>query len=324
MSSTKNILIYPSNNCSFDIKCGGIVCSFLLAKYLDELNINVRIYNVNKTQNTIFNKNYNNDLNLNQTIVIYGETIIGNPLNAKYVVRWILGPHYNNEHILSWGKNDLVYYFNAETKFSVHPNKIGNIYKLLSCIYIPPECINLNLQRNNYFCYTMRKKHIFHKKIILPPVNSFKINDALTPIDSIPIFNKYTYFISYDPLTFFSIIAALCGCISIIYPIEGVNETQWLNMTAVASYAKHKNINKLYGIAYGVENISFALQTMHLIKDQWIDIQHFVKEKTLIPFIEDINIFSGLPNIVKNNFPNIPLTFKKTAHYKLGNFTFNK
>ena len=54
------------------------------------------------------------------TIVIYPEVIEGNPLNAPHVIRWILaevGINVNNNIINSWGKNDLVYYFNCENKF---------------------------------------------------------------------------------------------------------------------------------------------------------------------------------------------------------------
>ena len=38
------------------------------------------------------NKYYNNDFNITEAIVIYPEIIRNNPLNSKYVVRWIMAP----------------------------------------------------------------------------------------------------------------------------------------------------------------------------------------------------------------------------------------
>ena len=64
------------------------------------------------------------------------------------------------------------------------------------------------------------------------------------------IFNKYTYFYSYDIYSFLLPIAALCGCIPIAIPIEGCDtledayQEEWM----------------LKGIAYGdLEAINMQL-----------------------------------------------------------------
>ena len=85
-----NILVYCES--SFDIKCGGLTVQYELCKILENMGINVRIQAPNKIRNSIFDKYYNNNFNLDETIVIYGETINGNPLNAPHVLRWILAP----------------------------------------------------------------------------------------------------------------------------------------------------------------------------------------------------------------------------------------
>jgi len=91
----KNIIIYP--HISFNLSDSEISIQYYFAKILDNLGVNINICNVhdNNSNNLLYNKFIDisriNELNLNETIVIYTEGTIGNPLKAKYVVRWILG-----------------------------------------------------------------------------------------------------------------------------------------------------------------------------------------------------------------------------------------
>ena len=117
----------------------------------------------------------------------------------------------------------------------------------------------------------------------------------------IKFFNKYKVFISYDPLTFLSIMAALCGCISIIYKIDGLNKKEWINTTVVAEYLKYSG-EELYGIAYGANDIQHAIDTLHLVKQQWNNIQKYTQEKTVLPFIEDMQNFEKMENTIQNNY----------------------
>ena len=297
----KNIIIYSFN---FDYTCGGITVLYYLASLLDKLGYNVRV-KAPATENHIFNKFYNNDFDLNKTIVIYPEVIEGNPLNAPHVIRWILaevGINIINNVIDSWGKNDLVYYFNCENKFYNSPEKIGSIYKLLTVIYINPNIKNNNTEKRDGYCFTLRK-HRIHKNInYIHPNDSFYMTPKHTQDDYIEIFNKYKYFISYDPLTFLTIIASLCGCISIVYPIEGVSKKEWLEKTAISEYLKNNN-EELYGIAYGnsPDEIDFAEKTIHLVQKQWNNIKNYEQE-LFTNFIKDINNFDNMNNTIQNNY----------------------
>jgi hypothetical protein len=271
------------------------------------MGINVRIHAPEKIQNCIFMKYYNDDFDLNETVVIYGETIPGNPLNAKYVVRWILAPIgicSSIETHKTWGKTDLVYYFNSEKKFEKNPEMIRNIYKTLTCIYINPLIKNYKDPSRSGYCHTFRKSH-YHKNLRYahPPYSSKEITREHKQIDYINIFNKRDIFICYDPLTFLSIIAAMCGCISVIIKVEGIStQLDWIKTTCVAQYAKEKNIDKLYGIAYGLDEISWAKDTLHLVEKQWIDITIFFRETPIKLFLEDLKNIESLENNVKNNF----------------------
>ena len=88
----KNIIIY-THMPKFDFKDGGTVVQFLLAKTLEEMGQNVRIYPGGKIvmANSIFSKFYNNEFPIDRNcVVIYCEGTVGNPLNAPLVVRWML------------------------------------------------------------------------------------------------------------------------------------------------------------------------------------------------------------------------------------------
>jgi len=303
----KNILIYSHQNMFLEHD-GGSVVMFNLAKLLEEYGENVRIYIDIKKNNHIFNNFYNNDFLIDDNcIVIYCEGTLGNPLNAKYVVRWMLsklGQNVPFDYLNTWSKNELVYYFNSESKFLENPEKISNIYKLLTCIYINPYIKQYNFNKRSGFCFTIRKALQTHnnKCIAVHPKNAFKITRFHTQMDLVKIFNNYEWFLSYDSLSFLIIIAALCGCIPVVYKVPGLNKQQWINTTAASEYLKYKNLDNLYGIAYGREDMEYARNTIHLVKNQWDEIIEFCKEKTIKPFIEDINNFENMINTIENNF----------------------
>jgi hypothetical protein len=303
----KNILIHTVNE--FFITCGGLVVQYELCKIISTMGINIQLSSPKKKQNNIFNNYYNleNGFDLENTIVIYGETIEGNPLNAKYIVRWILAPlGMNIQKNISdtWGKNDLVYYFNSEIKFYNEPEKIGTIYKLLTCIYINPSAYKINFGKRSGVCYTVRKALNIHKKRCtqVHPQTAFEITHQHTQKECIEFFNKYEWFLSYDSLTFLIVIAALCGCIPVIYKIDGMNKQEWIQTTAAAEYLNYKGLNNLYGIAYGREDMEYAKSTLHLVKEQWDDIINYCKEKTILSFVEDIQNFEKMKNTVQNNY----------------------
>ena len=300
-----NILVYTVS--SFNFKCGGLVVQYEFCRVLEKLGINVKISAPEKIQNSIFCKYYNNDFDLNNTVVIYGETIEGNPLKAPYVVRWILAPlgiicNPNNK---TWGSNDLVYYFNSDNKFYNNDTLFGTVYKSLTTIYINPLINNCNDPLRKGYCHTFRKTQ-FHKKLkYAHHPNSQEVKREHKVIQCINIFNKRKFFISYDPLTFLNIIAAMCGCISVVIKIDGLTEIEWLKTTTAYPYLKANNLNKIYGIAYGLSEVEWAKNTLPLVKQQWIDICEFMKQNTVIPFLNDIKNLDNikyLVNTVKNNY----------------------
>ena len=134
------------------------------------------------------------------------------------------------------------------------------------------------------------------------PPYSQEITWGHSQMDYINIFNHNKYFISYDPLTFLTVIAALCGCISIVKKVEGLSKQDWLNTTCASEYLKESGEEMIYGVAYGDEEVENASQTIHLAKEQWSRIIQFSKDKYVTQFIKDINDFPNMVNRIHNNF----------------------
>jgi len=302
--NNNNIIIYP--HVPYKISDGGINVLYYLAKLLNEYGKNVKIYPVfGYIENPHYNNYFNNDFNIYESIVIYCEGTIGNPLKTNYCIRWLLSPMGLNvpqNYYINWNRNDLVYYFNYELRFD-NNIELFNRIKLLPIIMLDPVFINYNKNRNNKSCHTFRKSHIYKKIINIHPIDSYEITRNFTHTELASIFNEYSYFYSYDTLTFLTILAALCGCISIVYPIEGVSKYEWLKKTACYPYIKYNNLDNLYGIAYGVDDIPWATQTIGLVKKQWDDIIEFNINNYLKSFINDLDNINIYPQI--NTIENI-------------------
>jgi hypothetical protein len=279
----KNILVY-AHMPTFKTSDGYNMAQYELAKTLKEMGENVRIYPLTGffCENHIFKDFYNNNFSIDdETIVIYCEGTKGNPLNAKKVVRWMLseiGQNVPYEYIHSWGKNELVYYFNSESKIEKAPEKMNSIYKLLNVFHINPAIKKYNFDTRDGVCYTLGKSSWIHNNqnvLFFHPKKSFEITQNHTFEECVNIFNNHKWFVSYDPLSFNIVVAGLCGCIPVIKKIDGVSKQEWIKKTAAAEYVKHKNLDNLYGIAYGQEDMQYAMETIHLMQNQWEDIVNF-------------------------------------------------
>ena len=250
LNNTKNnklkIVIYTP---IFDITCGGVVVMHNLAKLINGLNnpkIYAKLFNINGIRyKNIFCNDFATieDIDDN-TIVIYPEIVSGNPLNAKYVIRWILldlGVDMPLNHYENWDKNDLVYFW--ETK-----DTNNKYYKQLSCPWLNNIFYNkgLKFEERKKTCYLARKGKLIHKNINnYHDCNSICLDNVSLLKEKCDIFNECKYFYCYDPNTMYVVYAALCGCIPIIYPLEGVSKTDYMK-------------NRLYNCNNELIDIGFA------------------------------------------------------------------
>jgi hypothetical protein len=296
-----NIIIYP--HLPFNMSDGGVTVQYYLAQILDKLGVRVRIVDNNLEKNSLYNNIFNNDIEIDESIVVYCEGIMWNPLNAKCVVRWMLSPlgtNVPNSHIKTWNNKELVYYFNRENRFE--KEKVGSIYKILTCLYINPNIVNYMDINRNGTCFTIRKTHFYSSIQTIHNVNNdFQITKQHTQKDYIDIFNKYKYFVLYDPLSFLMTIAIMCGCITIVHPMNGMTKLEWLHTTYYSPYLIDRNLENIYGIAYGMEDVEYAENSIHLAYEQIKDMEQYFME-TIHLFINDIQNFENMQNTLENNY----------------------
>lgn len=300
------IIIYP--HIAYIATDGGINVQFYLAKCLKEQNINVKIYN-NKgvIENKLFNEYCDYSFYDNETFVIYCEGVLGNPLNAKKVVRWMLselGQNVDSTDLKTWGKNELVYFYGSEVRFNNNPEYINIIYKTISVITQNSLFKNNNNSRTGS-CHTFRKSFIHNTINFIHQEDSIEIFKNTSLEEIIEIFNNCKIFISYDPITYLNTIAALCGCISIVYPLENFTKKQWLQKTHMWNYLEENNLGtNIYGIAYGIEEIDYAISTLHLVEEQQKNITDFLNKKSVNLLLSDISNFSENINTIENVYYN--------------------
>lgn len=189
-----------------------------------------------------------------ETVVVYSELVLGNPLNAKNVVRWLLHqPGFHTGQVM-YNPGELLFKFNSAIDDFEYPGSRTSVCEL-KVIHYPLEHYNLKHipDKKEGIAYCIRKGK--NKPIVHDLSNSTLVDD-LSHKDVANVFKKSKTFISYDTYTAYSIFAVLCGCESVVIPDENVTEEEW--------YPKETD---RYGIAYGFDNITKSKLTAHLVKE---------------------------------------------------------
>lgn len=209
-------------------------------------------YKVNKSFNTPIFKG--EDCKIDETcVVFYSELVLGNPLKAKNVVRWLLHqPGFHTGNVM-YNSGELLFKFNSAIKDFNYPGSHTSSQEL-KVIHYPLEHYNKkNLSpKREGTAYCLRKGK--NKKIVHELKDSILI-DNLSHKEVAEVFKKTKRFISYDTYTAYSLFAVLCGCESVVIPDDNTSEEQW-----------YPNETDRYGIAYGFENLEKANRTKELVK----------------------------------------------------------
>jgi len=205
-------------------------------------------------------------------MAIYPEVTCGNPFHAKHITRWILYHIRNYGEFGIFGANDLIYkyasHFNLRNEQTVHGE--------LRAVELNLEIFRDYRGERKGDCYLIKKgndkEHNAHSETAtkLDDYPSKGGNEYLSAV-----FNRCEMFISYDGATWLNVMAALCGCVSVVMPIEGISAEQW---KSGFPYFK-------YGIAYGMNDLKHALTTRHLVKEELLKIEKETLEETRL-FIE--------------------------------------
>jgi hypothetical protein len=212
-------------------------------------------------------------------LVIYPETVLGNPLQAKHVVRWLLHqPGFHTSEI-TFGRGDLLVKFNSAIK-DVQLDGVQVATKPLKVIHYPLE--------HYYAPPAMTERHgtavCIRKGAGKPFVHAEPaiIIDDLSHREVGEIFRRSKYFVSYDTYTAYSLFAVLCGCISIVVPDADQTEQQW-----------YPDIQDRWGIAYGFDKIEFAQETAHLQVERILQQVQAVDDNVQQAFAEMCSFFKS-------------------------------
>jgi hypothetical protein len=119
-------------------------------------------------------------------------------------------------------------------------------------------------------CHLVKKgnnKHQTHPEdsIMLDDYPSKGGNEYLAKV-----FNKCEVFYAYDTATWLSVMASLCGCLSLVIPEVDVTPEEWHN-----GFPYFK-----YGIAYGWDDVDYAKETRHLVIPELLKIEAETIEQT--------------------------------------------
>lgn len=182
-----------------------------------------------------------------KTIVLYPEIVYGNPLKAKNVVRWLLyfNRYPNEKH--AYNEKDLfISYREIFNDCTLNPTQ-----RMVKINYFDKNLYKqTNFSKRIGNCYFIRKGR---NRKDLPLNFDGPILDDLPEKEKIKILNECEFCFSYDTQTFYSSIASICGCKSIIVPEPGKNKEDYRGSDDMPPY----------GVAYGTnkEELDWATKT---------------------------------------------------------------
>ena len=211
--------------------------------------------------------------NPNKTITINPQTTFGNQFNTIHNVRWILH-HTTQEQVDTFGKNDLIYEIaDFKTPLNFKPKK------LIAIDYNLDKFRNLNNKTRSGFCHILHKNTPDWGKSFLNNFNSTDLSDwnengGFNYLNT--ELNKYEYMLTFDDKTYLTTIAALCGTKAII-----LNEDK----TLTPYNYRQLNPTQMYGIAYGLNDITWANNTVNMVENHLIELNKNDKE-TIREFVK--------------------------------------
>ena len=182
------------------------------------------------------------------SVVIYAETVPGNPLKASKVVRWLLHKPGFHTGVAEYGKGELIFAFDD---YCIEPGYgIDAANKLFVLALNKAYNMDGVEAHRSGACYMMRKGK---GRTLVHDTDDAILVDGLNHQEMAEVFKKSKYFYCYDEATLYSQYAALCGCVSVVIPENYESRDDW-----VESKPSFK-----YGVAYGLNDFEHAIATQN-------------------------------------------------------------
>jgi hypothetical protein len=209
-------------------------------------------------------------------------------------VHWVMASLFTmvtKNHTRYWNPESLV--------FTYQPNALKNLTLSNSLMVLtnPQDGDSTDISQDLFYnsnrsgvLWSIRKGHEFHNSIKYIHEHEGVNATQFERTERIPKdITQYEYFVTYDPHTYWSWIAAMSGTVSVVYPLEGKSKYEWLTSTFVGPYLKASNKTNLPGIAYGwtSSEIDYARRTMHQLRPFMIEVKRWGEEITVPRFVRD-------------------------------------
>jgi hypothetical protein len=249
---------------------GGVMVNHSLTHYLTELGENSYIY-ANSTK-----EGYKVNL------IPWGTEIEYDPQNTILICPAGDGEHTFEHYIpenlknipnqVKWLINNQVKYYPKDEKVY----KYCNYFPILENQRIDGSFLSLDIEYDVFFnknlpreggCYYTKGhsiKNKYHKDNDLNLDNIYSLPSSQRNLYLAEVFNSKEYFVCYSHRSFIMALAALCGCTVIVIPFDDTPKEYWEE-----NFPTFK-----YGISYGIDNLQWALDTKHLVKENIQNIQN--------------------------------------------------
>ena len=195
-----------------------------------------------------------------ETIVIYPENVVGNPLDARSVARWVLyfpGWHGGDKE---YSENEFVFTFNPSF---VKETKYAAALKVRIIESMSQSFFDKNQVRTRDAILVKKGEEDIDERFrqfVAPHLGNLyemiSVDSLIRSCESLESFNsalnEIRYFISFDSFTYHSTFAALAGCASIAVPFVGVSRDEYFAA----------NPSRKSGIAYGFEDLKHQRESV--------------------------------------------------------------
>lgn len=239
-------------------------------------------------------------LDKRQPIVIYPETVVGNPLKASKIARYYL----NRPGFFTGIKDVNLNEFN----FAYTSSMLNGYAEADHILYLPQIDTNLfclpkmpEKRVSGKVCYYLGRRRNAKRTsaFIKPDSVEITLKYPKNKNELVEVFQECEYFISYQDSSL-CLEAALCGCIAIILPDK--------NMESPLG----KDETKMYGVAWGdsPDEIARARATLdsarilylQRIKEFWIGLDQFIEKTQKIHceenVITNVNLYFGINKFI--------------------------
>jgi hypothetical protein len=235
--------------------------------------------------------------NQNNTVTITPEHGGPNVFNTNNTVRWIM---YHTTKQQESTFKDSEYIFNYGN-FKTYLNREDGKLRIID--YNIDVFVNNNKKREGY-CHILSKntpKDYENKIKNFNSTNITHLKDDKNLTRLCDEFNKFEYFLTFDQKTYLTTAAALCGCkVIILDPHNRKNENLWeVDGDSLNAYTNSEDYNyllspleykienptNLFGVAYGVDDLPWAENTIHLVK-KYLEEMENIDNKNFQKFIK--------------------------------------